>query len=78
MFADDGTNYGEKIGKWFLNQFFWIFVAIMLVLTGLSAIKRAYSTAVILLVVGCVAGYFIKNPAKIETLGNSLGSVFGF
>ena len=72
------ANYGEKIGKWILNQFFWIFVAIVLILVGVTAVKRAYAGAVIILIVGCAIGYLMKNPSKLETIGNSIGSAFGF
>lgn len=73
-----GTNYGENMGKWFLGQMFWIFIAVMLCIVAFSAIKRAYTAAIIVFVVGCVIGFLIRNPGKIETIGNSLGSIFGF
>ncbi len=77
MFAAD-ANYGEKIGKWILDQFFWIFIAIVLILMGLAAVKRAYAGAVIILIAGAAIGYLMKNPSKLETIGSTIGSAFGF
>lgn len=75
-FAD--TDYGKKAGTWMLNQILWgVLVVLGFTLLG-CLLKRAYTAAIIDVIVAAIVCYFISNPTKISSIGSSLATEFGF
>lgn len=72
------TNYGENAGKWVLEQLFWAAVVVVAIALIGCLLKRAFAAGGIVVVVGGLVCYFIKNPTKINSIGGSLGKVIGF
>lgn len=78
IFVAAGTNYGETIGKWILEQLFWVAIVVIIIALVGCLLKRAYAAGGIIILVGAIVCYFIKNPTKLSTIGDSLGNTFGF
>jgi len=73
VFANSPTP-GEDIGKWLVDQVFWI--ALALVAIGLTVLlyKRAFTTAIITAVIAAIVLFIIQSPDRLVGIG---GALFG-
>lgn len=78
LYVAAGTNYGENIGKWALDQLFWIAVVVSAFVLLTQAVRRSTTGIISTIIVGALVCFFIKNPTKFETIGNQFGKIIGF
>lgn len=71
-------NYGENIGKWALDQAFWIILGIGVVIGGMAMLKRAWIAGVGVWVATGLIGFLCKNPEKLASIGEQIGNTIGF
>lgn len=74
-FYSQAANYGEKAGNWFLEQLFWIGIAIVAFILVTCLLKRAWITAIITFVCGGIILVVIKEPELIPTVGKNIADV---
>jgi len=72
------TNFGQNIGKWGLDQLFWIALLGVIAILITAIVKKNIVGAITTLILGGILLYFIKTPTAIETIGKNLAKVFGF
>lgn len=68
---------GESAANWFLDQVFWIII-IFVVLMALKAYQSANTIKmIVVLVVGGILLFLVKNPTMLETFGNWAAEILG-
>lgn len=71
------ANYGQSTANWFLEQVFWIALVIVILAVLALAAKRNFTAALTTAVVGAIVVFFIKNPTKLEDIGNAIMNAIG-
>ena len=66
-FASGGGNYAESGVKWFLDQAFWVVIAITVFGAIAGVLKHATSAIIITIIVGGLIAFLCKQP---ETIAN--------
>ncbi|MGN0327241.1 MAG: TcpD family membrane protein [Lachnospiraceae bacterium] len=69
------SNYGQTAGEYILDNLFWVGLVFMAIGLFSCFIKRAWVQAVITGVAGSVILYFMKNPDKLATIGESIAQL---
>lgn len=68
---------GESAAKWFLEQVFWLII-IFIVLAALKFYQSGNTIKMgIVLVVGGILLFLVKNPTMLETFGNWAAEILG-
>lgn len=75
--AAEGTNFGQNIAKWGLDQIFWIILLVGIAVIAFAFVKKNWVGAGVTLVAVALVCYFIKNPTKLSDLGTTLGKIIG-
>lgn len=70
-------NYGENIGKWALDQAFWVILGIGVVTGGLAMLKRAWVGGTGIWIATGIICYLCKNPEKLASVGEQIGKTLG-
>lgn len=74
VLASSGVNYGETIGKFILDNLFWLgLVGLALSLFG-CLLKRAWVPAIITGLAGSIILFFMKNPEKLASIGEKIAN----
>lgn len=71
------ASYGQNASSWFLEQMFWIVLVAVVIVVATLAAKRNFVGALTTALVGSVVVYFVKNPTKLEEIGNSIMNAIG-
>lgn len=69
------ANYGENVGNWLLDQFFWIGVAIIGFILVTCILKKSWTTAIITFICGGIILAVIKEPDLISTVGKNIADI---
>lgn len=69
------TNYAENAATWFKEQAFWLGVIAIIIALVLAIWKRSWTSVIIIVLGGGVVLYFINNPEKIKSIGESIAKV---
>lgn len=69
------TDYAKNASTWLADQLFWIGVGGLCIALAVLAIKRNFVGAVITVLGGGIILYFIKNPEKISSIGETVAKV---
>lgn len=75
MVAYASTDYAKNAGTWLSDQLFWVGLIALMIALAYLLIKRNYPSAVITVLAGGVILYFIKNPEKIGTIGETIANL---
>lgn len=73
-FYSCAADIGQRGAEWFLGQIFWIGVVALVIALIACFTKKAWVQGVIILVVGCVILFLVKNPDIFTRLGESIGN----
>ena len=74
-FASGGGNYAESGVKWFLDQAFWVVIAITVFGAIAGVLKHATSAIIITIIVGGLIAFLCKQPETIANIGDTIGRI---
>lgn len=75
MEAFASLNFGEKIGKWLLDQLFWVFLGATLVAMGIAAYRRAWLALIPIFLVGLFLVFLASSPEFWRSMGKQVGEL---
>lgn len=74
VLASNGVNYGESVGKWILDNLFWVGLVALAIALFKCLISRAWVAAIVTGLAGAIILYFMKNPEKLATIGEKIAN----
>lgn len=76
--ADAATvNPGEKAATWFMDQVFWIALAVIAGISVTFVIKRSWTALIIFGVMGAIVLVIISNPERLQKFGEAIFGILG-
>lgn len=69
------ADLGQKSANWLLDQIFWIGIVVVIVALVSCFMKKAWVQGIIILVVGAVILFFVKNPETLSAVGAEIGNI---
>lgn len=71
-FASGIENVGENAGQWFLDQVWWLALAVIAYFAVKYLIKKAWIQFLIFLVIGGIVLFIITSPESLKAIGEKL------
>lgn len=71
-FASGIENVGENTGQWFLDQIWWLALAVIGYFAVKYLIKKAWVQFLIFLVIGGIVLFIIASPESLKAIGEKL------
>lgn len=75
VFAD-GPNVGENIGKWFMQQAYWVIAIITVIAVGGCFMKRNWVGVVVSVLAGAALMALVGNIDKLKSIGEQFLQLF--
>lgn len=66
------ANYAQNASTWVFDQLFWVALIVFIGVIVMFAAKKNVAGAITSFIVGAIVVYLIKNPTKLEEVGNSI------
>lgn len=73
--AAGDANYAERAVSWFLDNAFWIVIAVTIFGMITLQLKHATSAMLVTLVVGSIVAFLCKSPETISNIGAAIGEI---
>lgn len=74
-FYSCAAELGKKSADWFLDQVFWVGVILLIIALIGCFTKKAWIQGIIILIVGALILFLVKNPTIFETIGSEIGNL---
>lgn len=71
-FAGGIENVGQNTGQWFLDQIWWLALAVIGYFAVKYLIKKAWIQFLIFLVIGGIVLFIITSPQSLKAIGEKL------